>query len=393
MIVLVSLLCCIGLIALYSASLPVALPLFKKAVGRQFIWMILGLSFASVAFFIQKKLIHDAAYILYGLGLLSLILLSLIGSSKTGTHRWISIGAIHFQPSEFMKIFVVLCMARYLSNIKLSISEFKSLIIPVSLCIIPMAIVLKQPDLGTSMIFFGIIFPMLFWAGARLFHIFIILSPIVSILAAFNFYTFFAWVVILILILFFSREKIWVSVFLSIFNISLGLITPRLWDRLKPYQQNRILTLFHLEVDPQGIGYQAIQSQTAIGSGGLFGKGLGMGTQTSLKFLPEQHSDFIFSVIGEECGFIGVMIVLVIFFLLMITLLNYSYRVRDRFSSLVIIGTFSILVLHVIINVAMTIGLMPITGLPLPFLSYGGSFIMTCFIFTGLVLNLYSEKL
>ncbi|MCK4295781.1 MAG: rod shape-determining protein RodA, partial [Candidatus Marinimicrobia bacterium] len=232
----------------------------------------------------------------------------------------------------------------------------------------------------------------LFWAGARLFHIFVILSPIISILTAFNFYTFFIWVVLLILVLYLSKEKLWVSIVLLIFNLSLGFATPVLWNKLRSYQQNRILTLFNVNADSLGAGYQIIQSKIAIGSGGLFGKGLGQGTQTHLKFLPEQHSDFIFSVIGEECGFAGVMFVLILFFVMIMVLLTSTYRLRDRFSSLVIIGIGSTLFLHVVINIAMTIGLMPVTGLPLPFLSYGGSFIITCFIFVGLVLNINAEK-
>ena len=189
-----------------------------------------------------------------------------------------------------------------------------------------------------------------------------------------------------------SKEKLWISIILSVVNLSLGFVTPFLWDKLKPYQQNRILTLFNMEADPLGAGYQVIQSQVAIGSGGMYGKGLGNGTQTHLKFLPEQHNDFIFSVIGEEYGFIGVVIVLVLFLFMILFCIQAAYRVKDKFSSLVIIGITSIILFHVIINVAMTIGLMPVTGLPLPFLSYGGSFIITCFIMVGIVLNFSIER-
>ncbi|MDO9547999.1 MAG: FtsW/RodA/SpoVE family cell cycle protein, partial [Candidatus Marinimicrobia bacterium] len=144
--------------------------------------------------------------------------------------------------------------------------------------------------------------------------------------------------------------------------------------------------------DPQGSGYQVIQSQVAIGSGGLFGKGIGNGPQTHLKFLPEQHNDFIFSVVGEEYGFVGVIVVLLMFFILISLLISVAYRLRDRFSSLVVIGVMSVLFFHVFINIAMTVGLMPVTGLPLPFLSYGGSFIISCFLMVGLVFNISLER-
>jgi len=392
MIILVTALCCTGLLALYSASLHIDLPLFKRVVGKQFIWIMMGGTLATIVFFIQRKVFFDTAYFLYLFGIVLILLPFILGKSPTGTCRWISIGTFHFQPSEFMKVFVILAIAKYLSSADISVSDFRALIVPVLFSLVPMLIILKQPDLGTSMIFFILVFPLLFWAGARMFHIFVILSPIISILTAFNFYTFFIWVVLLILVLYLSKEKLWVSIVLLIFNLSLGFATPVLWNKLRSYQQNRILTLFNVNADPLGAGYQIIQSKIAIGSGGLFGKGLGQGTQTHLKFLPEQHSDFIFSVIGEECGFAGVMFVLTLFFVMIMVLLTSKYRLRDRFSSLVIIGIGSTLLLHVVINIAMTIGLMPVTRLPLPFLSYGGSFIITCFIFVGLVLNINAEK-
>lgn len=392
MFITVFLLCISGLIALYSASLHVEAPFFKKVIGKQILWMIVGLLAILVVFFAQRKLLFNGALILYWIGIVLIIAPYFIGNSVAGANRWIVLGPFHFQPSEFMKIIVIIGIARYLSKNDLVISDFKSLIIPLFLALLPMAIVLKQPDLGTSMIYIILVFPMLIWAGARIYHLFIIIAPVISILTAFNFYSFFIWVLCLIVILYFSKEKIWLAIVLFIFNLSLGFATPVLWNRLKPYQQNRILTLFNVEADPQGSGYQVIQSQIAVGSGGLFGKGIGNGTQTHLKFLPEQHTDFIFSVVGEEYGFIGVGSVLLLFLILTVILISVAFRLRDRFSSLVVIGVTSVLFFHAVINVAMTIGLMPVTGLPLPFLSYGGSFIITCFLMIGLVFNLSMDR-
>jgi len=354
--------------------------------------MIIGLLAILAIFFMQRKLLFDGAFILYWIGIALIIAPYFIGNSVAGANRWIVLGLFHFQPSEFMKIIVIIGIARYLSKNDLVISDFKSLIIPLLLALLPLVIVLKQPDLGTSMIYIILVFPMLIWAGARMYHLFIIIAPVISILTAFNFYSFFIWVLCLIVVLYFSKEKIWLAVVLFIFNLSLGFVTPVLWNRLKPYQQNRILTLFNVEADPLGTGYQVIQSQIAVGSGGFFGKGMGNGTQTHLKFLPEQHTDFIFSVVGEEYGFIGVGSVLLLFLILTVILLSVAFRLRDRFSSLVVIGVTSVLFFHAVINVAMTIGLMPVTGLPLPFLSYGGSFIITCFLMIGLVFNLSMDR-
>ena len=385
-------LCLVGLMALYSTSLHIDAPFFKKVIGKQFLWMLFGLTSIVLAFLLQKKILFDGANIFYWIGIAMVLLPYFFGGSAAGTNRWFILGPFHFQPSEFMKILVIMAIARYLSKSDLIISDFKSLLFPLFLAFLPMGIVLKQPDLGTSMIYFMLIFPMLIWAGARMYHLFIILAPVISIITAFNFYSFFIWVLVLIVVLYLSKERVWVAIILFIFNLSLGFLTPVLWNRLKPYQQNRIMTLFNVDVDPQGSGYQVIQSQVAIGSGGMFGKGIGNGTQTHLKFLPEQHNDFIFSVVGEEYGFVGVMVVLLLFFLLTALLISVAYRLRDRFSSLIVVGVASVLFFHVFVNIAMTVGLMPVTGLPLPFLSYGGSFIISCFFMIGLVFSISLER-
>lgn len=188
--------------------------------------------------------------------------------------------------------------------------------------------------------------------------------------------------------LYFTQEKWVVLLVLFLVNLSLGFTTPIMWNHLRPYQQNRIKTMFNVEADPQGAGYQVIQSQVAIGSGGLWGKGFGQGTQTHLKFLPEQHTDFIFTVIGEEWGFVGVSFTLLLYLILVYLSYQTAYKLKDKYSSLVVVGLTSILLFHIVINIAMTVGLMPVTGLPLPFLSYGGTFVLTCSLIIGLILNM-----
>ncbi|MCK9483013.1 MAG: rod shape-determining protein RodA [Candidatus Marinimicrobia bacterium] len=391
-LVIVIVLCLIGMLAIYSASLNMEGSFFQKAFGRQMIWLLMGGLLTAAIFFIQKKLIYDSAYILYSLGFVILLIPYFLKTSVSGTARWIHIGTMGLQPSEFMKIMVMLAIARFLATTSYSNLDFKFVLIPALFSVIPMAVVLKQPDLGTSIVYFGLLFPMLYWAGARLFHLFIIIAPLLSIITAFNFYSFFIWVILMLLILYLTKEKLWISLTVILSNLALGFTTPFLWNGLKPYQQQRLLTLFNIEADPQGAGYQVIQSKIAIGSGGLFGKGIAHGTQTHLKFLPEQHTDFIFSVIGEEYGFVGSVLVLILFFSLLLLCFYIAYRQKDRFCSLCVVGVASIIGIHVMINVAMTVGLMPVTGLPLPFISYGGSFMLTCFILLGLVLNIGADK-
>ncbi len=391
-LVLCVLLSLIGLLAMFSASLNMEGSFLTRPIGRQGLWFLgCGLATA-IIYFIQKKLIYDIAYVSYWIGIILLLIPYFISTSRAGTARWISFGFINFQPSELMKILVMLAIARYLAGTKQSILDFRTLVIPTLFALLPLIIVLKQPDLGTSIIYFGLLFPMLYWAGARLFHLFVIMAPVVSIITAFSFYTYFIWIVLMIGILYLTKEKLWVSITVMVLNLSLGFVTPVLWNGMKPYQQQRILTLFNIDSDPQGSGYQVLQSKIAIGSGGLLGKGIGKGTQTHLKFLPEQHTDFIFSVIGEEYGFIGVCIVLLLFLGFLLLCLYSAYRLKDRFCSLGMVGVASIISLHVLINVAMTVGLMPVTGLPLPFISYGGSFLLTCFILLGLAMNISADK-
>ncbi|MDD5764910.1 MAG: rod shape-determining protein RodA [Candidatus Marinimicrobia bacterium] len=392
LMIIVGLLSLIGLTVLFSASMHIDLPFFQKVIGRQLIWMFCGVLLMTLVFFLQGKLFFDSAYIIYCIGVTLVILPFFLGRATSGAYRWIGMGALRFQPSEFMKLLVILSIAKYLCRTDLPITQFKSLVPPLVFGLVPMMIVLSQPDLGTSLVYFAVIFPMLIWAGARIFHIFILLAPIISVVTAFNFYTFFIWVILLIIVFYISGEKLWFSIILFIINLSLGFTTPILWNHLKPYQQNRILTMFNIEADPQGAGYQVLQSQIAIGSGGLFGKGPGRGTQTHLKFLPEQHNDFIFSVVGEEYGLIGTVIVLILFLLLIIVFINSAFRLKDRFGSLIIIGVSSMFFFHIAVNIAMTVGFMPVTGIPLPFLSYGGSFILTCYAAIGMVLNVSTEK-
>ena len=229
---------------------------------------------------------------------------------------------------------------------------------------------------------------MLYWSGSRPFYLFLIVAPALSIITAFHTMSFTIWAIILGITIVMARSTLRTTVFLFFSNLFLGLLAPFFWDGLNAYQQNRILTFFNPEKDPLGIAYQLIQSKTAIGSGGMFGKGWGSGTQTHLKFLPVQESDFILSVIGEEMGFVTIATLLIIMGYLITKILGFAFSSKDRFSSLALVGIATIFLAHVFVNTAMTVGLIPVKGLPFPFISAGGSFLISSYMMIGLVLKL-----
>ena len=376
----------IGLVALSSISYQ-SQTLTLNPFYKQLFFLVLALAGFLISFFTPKYIIHKYAYIIYGIGSL-LVILPFLGSPHAGTYRWLNIGLpFNFQPSELAKIFLVIALARYLSDNSIKIQYFKSIIVPIVIALIPVLIVLNQPDLGTSLVMLSVIFPMLYWAGARPFYLFLLVAPIFSILSAFSVIAFSIWALFIAIIIYYSRTNIITSAGYFFGNIFFGLLARPLWDLLNPYQQNRVLTFIYPDKDPLGAAYQIIQSKTAIGSGGLAGKGWGQGTQTHLKFLPVQESDFILSVIGEELGFIVIVLILFIFGYLINSVIRSSFLSKDKFSSLILIGLGSILLAHVFVNAAMTVGLIPVKGLPLPFISAGGTFLITSYLMIGLIMR------
>jgi len=281
----------------------------------------------------------------------------------------------------------VIALSRYLSDNSIKIQNFKSIVFPIFIALLPAIVVLNQPDLGTSLVMFSIVFPMLYWAGARPFYLFLVIAPVLSILSAFNVIIFTLWAFLIAIVIFYARTKIIAGLGYFFGNIFFGLLSRPIWDMLNPYQQNRVLTFIYPEKDPLGAAYQIIQSKTAIGSGGLIGKGWGEGTQTHLKFLPVQESDFILSVIGEELGFVMISIILMLFGYLLNSIIKNSFLSKDKFSSLILFGLGSILLAHIFVNTAMTVGLIPVKGLPLPFISAGGTFLITSYLMIGLIMR------
>ena len=377
----------IGLAGLSSIAIHQDATIQSSSFLKQTLFVFPGIVLFIFTFYLPKSFYHKSAYWVYGFILLA-ILFPFIGEKIAGTYRWIDIGPLGIQPSEFSKWIVVIVLARYLSDYNLDLNKFSTLIIPIIVVIIPTVIVLKQPDLGSAIIILSSLIPMIYWSKVNPYFIFLLAGPLISILTAFHNISFTIWGISMLGILYVARPNLIQGVITYFSFLLLGLFSPWIWSLLTPYQQKRIFTLLNPELDPLGSAYQVIQSQTAIGSGGLFGKGWGNGTQTHLKFLPVQESDFMISVLGEELGF-GFMIVLFcLFALLIFQIVKLAFVSNDRFSSLILIGIGTIFLSHIFVNTAMAVGLIPVKGLPLPFISAGGSFLLSFFMMVGLALNM-----
>jgi rod shape determining protein RodA len=377
-----------GLLTLYSAG-QTDVPTHAAGVWiRQFLWFLVGVGVGWVVFHLSLRLLEWLAPALYAFSLALLGLVLVVGTgagTAQSSHSWLSVGGHQIgQPSELAKVATVLMLARYLSSRREPPRSLRDLLMPGLIVGAPFLLVLKQPDLGSAIVFIGIAFAMLFWAGVRPRLLFMIASPGLSLLLAFNNWSWAAWMVAFTTLLILWRPYIYDSLVVWSLNVAMGTIALPLWQRLQPYQQNRLLTFLNPEVDPRAAGYHAIQSRVAIGSGGWFGTGYTQGPQKRLAFLPEQHTDFVFPIVGEELGFVGVMLALSLFLALFLALLRIARRATDSFSSLVTFGILGLLFTHVFENVGMTVNLMPITGIPLPFFSYGGSFFIICSLCLGL---------
>ena len=338
-----ALLSIIGLMTIYSATHTRSLYYYD----RHSLWMIIAVIVFVLVVIADYSLLERFAYFIYGLSILLLVAVLFLSPTVAGTHRWISLGFISFQPSEFAKLALIIMLAKYLSAVVIPKKglDLKGLGKPVLILIVPFILIAKEPDLGTALTFFLIFTSMILVTKVSR-------RTIIGILLAFS------------------------------PMIPLG------WSFLKDYQKSRILSFFQPSSDTLGSGYHLLQSKIAIGSGGFIGKGYMDGTQGALSFLPEHHTDFIFPILAEEWGFMGSFILISLFFLLIQRGLNTARNSKDRFGFLVALGISAMLFWHVTINIAMVCGLMPVVGMPLPFLSYGGSFLVTAFAGIGIIVNI-----
>lgn len=325
------------------------------------------------------------SWVVYGVTNLSLIAVMLIGTTGLGAQRWITIGNFNVQPSEFAKLGLIITLAALLH--RQTAATLPAFVKALLVTAVPWGLVFLQPDLGTSLVFGAITIGMLYWANAKVGWLVLMVSPLVAaILFGLLLPGWFIWTALMMLVAW--RTLPWQlpgAIVAAVVNLVSGGLGTVFWNVLKDYQKDRLILFLDPDKDPLGGGYHLIQSRIAIGAGQLWGRGLNQGTQTQLNFIPEQHTDFIFSAIGEELGFVGAMVILGVFWLVCLRLVIIAQNAKDNFGSLLAIGVLSMITFQVLVNIGMTIGLAPVTGIPLPWLSYGRSALLTNFIALGLV--------
>jgi rod shape determining protein RodA len=385
-----------GIAMVYSAGvLDVPGTIVTGLWRQQLLWFTLAMIATPFILKIPVIWMEWAAIPVYAFACI-LLLLTLFVGTGAGTAEsvsgWLAVGPVRIQPSEFAKIAVILMLARVLSGWRESPQTIWALWKPIGVVLLPMALVMAQPDLGTALVFSSILLASLFWAGTPLSTLFFLISPVIGLFLSINVWLWGAYIVILALALgYLYKPYLSEGVTIMVMNVVAGTVALPLWNKLETYQKNRFLVFLDPSIDPRGAGYNLIQSRVAIGSGGWYGKGFTEGTQKRLAFLPEQHTDFIFAVVGEEWGFIGAGLVLVAFALIFWRLVMVAERSSDPFASLVPFGLFGSWFAHVLVNTGMTVGIMPITGIPLPFLSYGGSFLLVNLLAVAIVQRIAAE--
>lgn len=341
--------CAIGIINIYSTGFSARegqYPFYLKQIQ----WIVLGLIFMMIIFLIDYRVIIQGAYIIYGISVALLVVVCLFGYAAHGSQRWLGGGGFALQPSELMKLVIIITLARYFDDHKANEPyKLKELLVPILIVIVPFLLILKQPDLGTALILIIIFASIVFFIGVN-----------------------------------------WKSLIIA---LSGGLILiPIGWHFLKDYQKDRLITFLNPENDPLGAGYHIIQSMIAVGSGEIFGKGFLSGSQTQLKFLPEQQTDFVFSVFAEEWGFIGGLILIIMFMAIIFWGLKIALQARDLLGTIIAFGITALISWEVFINIGMVLGILPVVGIPLPFLSYGGSAMLSLMAAIGLLMNVSARR-
>ena len=354
---------------------------------RQLVWALVAGGAAWLVASIHYRAYDSLAYPIYVLSLVFLGLVLLMGTSAYGARRWMELGPLKFQPSEIAKIATVLVLARRFDDPKRDLRKLRHWFPALALTLVPFALVAKEPDLGTSLSFPVILVVMYFWAGMPIGNLLLGLTPVFNVLLFFTTGTLWWFAGLLAGLLAFTRPRIATLLTVLTLNGAVAYVMPHLWNHLADYQKRRIETFLNPEHDPSGAGYQIIQSKIAIGSGGMLGKGFLRGTQKALAFLPMGHTDFIFSVVGEELGLLGSLTVVVLYALLVVRGYRLAMVARNGFASLMAAGLVTALFFHVMVNMLMTIGWAPVTGLPLPLISYGGTALIVNGIQIGLLQN------
>lgn len=348
LLLIVLIICALGVMEIYSATLNTK---FQGMHIKQIYWILAGLALMFILSMVNYQVLLANVPWMYGIAILSLVSVLVFGRKYLGARRWILLpGGSHFQPSEWVKLILILAIAKYFADYEERELPIRELVKAGMIVGFPMLLVLKQPDLGTALTYLPVAIMGLFLGGMRVKHALVLL-------------------------------------------LIAGILMPAVWHfGLKPYQKERLTSFVSPEADAKGSGYQVIQSLVAVGSGGLWGKGATKGTQTQGQFLPVPHTDFIFAAWSEEHGFVGATFVLLLYFLMLMRLVSNAQTAPDRAGTFLVMGVVAVLMFHVLINIGMVVGFMPVTGIPLPLMSYGGSSVLFTFLALGIVMNVRMRR-
>lgn len=384
----------IGLLAIFSATYHLQIRLDGDPyifVKRQFFSFLIGFVFMWFFAYLDYEHLKTAAPWFYVVAIMLLFLILFTGSTTMGAQRWLQIGFFTFQPSEFSKLAIIMILAYYLSANR-DLNTWQGLTSVGLLVMVPILLIFKQPDLGTAIVFFAILLGMLVEGEVSLWTISFLLTPLISLICRPLLPLWIFFLLIISLGLFLARASFWQWLVIFGSNLMVGLALPVMWGVLKPYQQMRIVSFLNPAADPLGAGYHTLQSCIAVGGGALLGKGFLHGTQTQLQFIPEQFSDFIFSAIGEEFGFVGAVFVLAAYALLVWRAVSIAIQARDLFGRMLAMGIAIMFAFHFFANVGMVIGLLPVVGIPLPFVSFGGSSLMVNLACVGILQSIAMRR-
>jgi rod shape determining protein RodA len=379
----------IGLLSIFSSTNSPGMGIFFE---RQLVYVVVGLAMMFTIMYIPEHWLQVYSMPFYLLNIFLLVFVLQFGTSVYGTRGWLSFAGISIQPGEIAKLGVIVMLARHLSYKGRQINNYRDLAIVLVYVIIPAFLVLREPDFGSMTVIFAVLLGILLWAGFDLFILYFIVSiPVVFILSLMGAQYYFVYTTIFAGTAIFFRRRIILTVAAIGIIIAVGYASIFIYDKMPPHQKKRIDVFLSPGLDPQGAGYNVIQSIYAVGNGQIAGRGFLEGTQTQLRYIPKQWTDFIFSVPAEEFGFVGGITVIGLLVLLMMRAIAIAQETRSKFLSIICIGGASLLFYHTMINIGMAIGLMPVMGIPLPFISSGGSSLVVNMVIVGFMLNAYRQ--
>ncbi len=381
-----------GLMAIYSATNGTGDP---SLFYRQLAWAFFSLVALVFVYYNDARFIKENAYVFYAVGLLLLVAVLVFGKKIAGQTSWMKIGMFSFQPSEIAKMATIIALARFLSDDETDIGSIKHLLLALAISFTPVLLIMLQPDMGTMLTFLPLIATMLLMAGFDIYILMLIVFPVILIASGFfSIYVIVALGLILMTVLIIEHKKFKFHQLVVIGSaLAASIFTHRFASELlKPHQIKRIQTFIDPMSDPRGAGYNVLQAKIAISSGGFFGKGFLEGTQTQLRFIPAQWTDFIFCVIAEELGFLGASLLIALYLTLILRIIWAIYSINNKFVELTLSGYVALLFIHVFVNIGMTLGVIPVIGVPLPFVSYGGSSLVGNMIMVGLAMNFYRNR-